>query len=734
MNGSVPDPQARPGHGAPAPTSAQGSPSEADGVAATASPLEPAERAPDPGGAATRVDWRAVARTVLLSRAIDDLEEQELVPAELVRYQFSARGHDMAQVLLGHALDHPKDAAGVYYRSRPFVLTAGLSAEEALSATMARSGAPNGGRDIGVVFSLEPRGRQMILPMSGDVGAQYTPALGWAHGIRYRSEVLGEEAWRGAIAVALGGDGSVATPGFWGSLNIAAAERLPMLFYVEDNGYAISVPSHHQTPGSNIAANLASYDGLLVLDGDGTDPALAADLIRRAVDHIRGGNGPALLRLDVPRLSGHSIQDNQAYKSAELLAYERARDPLPRLRAFLVPNVIEEAEWQAMLEEVAAEARAAAEAAAAQPHGDPATAQRYVYSESEAQIVGGTRPEGAGLAPAAGTEPNPPEPVRMNMIDALRIAMEAELRDSDRVLIFGEDVGVKGGVHGATRDMQLHFGAERVFDTALHEDAIIGRAVGLAYAGLVPVPEIQFRKYADPATEQLNDVGTIRWRTNNRFAAPMVVRIPVGFAPKTGDPWHSVSDEVVFAHSVGWQVVMPRNAEDAVGLMRTALRGDDPVYFLEHRALYFGAEARGPYPGDDYAIPFGQAATLREGDDLTVVTWGAMCYRCLAAAEALDASAHILDLRTIQPWDRAAVLESVARTGRCLIVHEDHLTAGFGAEIAAVVAEETFEHLDAPVARIGGADCPVPYSMTLMEAVVPTVERIGEAMRELLGF
>jgi 2-oxoisovalerate dehydrogenase E1 component len=302
------------------------------------------------------------------------------------------------------------------------------------------------------------------------------------------------------------------------------------------------------------------------------------------------------------------------------------------------------------------------------------------------------------------------------------------------MLIFGEDVGAKGGVHGATRDMQLHFGSDRVFDTSLTEEGIIGRAVGLAYTGLLPVPEIQFRKYADPAMEQLNDVGTIRWRTNNRFAAPMVVRIPVGFAPKTGDPWHSVSDEVVFAHSVGWHVVMPSNASDAAGLLRTALRGDDPVYFLEHRALYFGAHARAPYPGDDYAIPFGQAATLREGDELTVVTWGAMCYRCLAAADELDASVHIIDLRTIQPWDRAAVLESVARTGRCLIVHEDHLTAGFGAEIAAVVAEESFQHLDAPVARIGGADCPVPYSLTLMEAVVPTVERIARAMTDLLEF
>ncbi|MEO8083707.1 MAG: alpha-ketoacid dehydrogenase subunit beta, partial [Ardenticatenales bacterium] len=369
---------------------------------------------------------------------------------------------------------------------------------------------------------------------------------------------------------------------------------------------------------------------------------------------------------------------------------------------------------------------------------------------------GGTRPDGVGLVADWTTSPQPPEPVRINMVDAIRLALEAELSAQPRLVVFGEDVGVKGGVHGLTRDMQLKFGPARVFDTALTEEGIIGRAVGLAYTGLVPVPEIQFRKYADPATEQLNDCGTVRWRTNGRFAAPIIVRMPVGFSPATGDPWHSISGESVFAHSFGWRVVMPSNAEDAVGLLRTALRGDDPVYFLEHRALYFGAQARRPYPGDDYAIPFGVAARVRAGDALTVVTWGAMVHRCLEAAERLDGEmgggdvangpaaagggmgsdvgVDILDLRTIVPWDREAVLASVRRTGRCLIVHEDNLTAGFGGEIAAVVAQEAFDALDAPVTRIGAPDCPVPYSLALMEGVVPTVEAIGAAMRGLLAF
>lgn len=680
-------------------------------------------------------DWPAVARHVLTSRALDRIEETELVPAGLVKYQFTARGHDLAQVLLGLQLHHPRDAAGVYYRSRPFMLTQGLTPEEALAATMGRVGSPTGGRDIGVVFSLPRRQRGTVLPMSGDVGAQYTPAVGWAHAIRYHTNELGDGSWNGAIAVALGGDGSCATPGFWAGLNMAATARLPVLFFIEDNAYAISVESRFQTPGRNIAANLASYQGLFLQDGDGTAPAEASRLIAAALAHVRSGAGPALLRLSVPRLSGHSVQDNQAYKSAELLAAEQARDPLPKLREQVVPAHLSAEQWEALAAEVTAEVAAAAERAKAQPEGTAESATTFVFSDpSHPQSVGGARPEDAGLPVDFSAPVAAPEPVRLNLVDTVRLTLEAEMTRSPRVLVFGEDVGAKGGVHGATRDMQLRFGAARVFDTALTEEGIIGRAVGLAYAGLVPVPEIQFRKYADPATEQLNDCGTVRWRTNGRFAAPIVVRIPIGFSPATGDPWHSVSDESILAHNVGWQVVMPSDAEDAAGLLRTALRGDDPVYFLEHRALYFGVEARRPYPGDDYMIPFGVAALRQAGSDLTVVTWGAMVHRCLDAATEFGGAVELLDLRTIVPWDREAVLASVRKTGRCLVVHEDHLTAGFGAEIAAVVADECFTHLDAPVQRVGGADCPVPYNVTMMYGVVPTVERIRAAMGRVLAY
>ena len=323
---------------------------------------------------------------------------------------------------------------------------------------------------------------------------------------------------------------------------------------------------------------------------------------------------------------------------------------------------------------------------------------------------------------------------RINFVDAVRRTMEEELQRNPRMLVFGEDVGVKGGVHGATLDMQNHFGKERVFDTSLNEDGIIGRSVGLAYAGLLPVPEIQFRKYADPAHEQISDLGTVRWRTANRFAAPVVLRIPVGFGKKTGDPWHSVTAEAIYAHLPGWRIAYPSNAADAVGLLRTALRGDDPTFFFEHRALLDTQEGRRPYPGSDYCLPFGRAARLAEGDTLTIITWGAMTPRCLEAAGPYAGKIDILDLRTIIPWDQDATLESVQKTGKVLIVHEDTLTAGFGAEIAAVIASQAFTSLDAPIERLAMPDIPIPYNLHMMDAVLPSASAIQKKIIWLLNY
>jgi len=677
------------------------------------------------------VDWPAVARLLLISRALDQIEEQELLPAGKLRYQFSARGHELAQILLGLSLDHPHDAATVYYRSRPFMLAAGLTAEESFCGTMARLGSPNGGRDIGTVFNMPSRGRATVLPMTGDVGGQYTPAAGWAQTIRYRADTLGEADWRGAVAVAMGGDGSTATAGFWSALNMASTLALPLLFLIEDNGYAISVPSTLQFPGGDLMANLASFQGILLLDGDGTEPIEAARRIAQALAHVRAARGPALLRLRVPRLNGHSSADNQSYKDDATMAEEWERDPLRRLRALLLDRQWCEREWDDLAGQAEAGVRQALERALAQPEPDPTTSCRYMFSEDEGRT---TEDETAVIRPPSSVLRPEEARARINMVDAIRRTLEHELSANPRMVVFGEDVGHKGGVHGATRDLQRAFGAERVFDTSLSEEGIIGRAVGMALGGLLPVPEIQFRKYADPAMEQLTDCGTIRWRSNNNFAAPIVVRVPLGFSKRSGDPWHSISGEAIFAHTLGWRIAFPSNAADAAGLLRAALRGNDPVFFLEHRALLDTPDGRAAYPGDDYALPFGQAAIRQAGELLTIVCWGAMVQRCMEAAAPFGGDVEILDLRTIIPWDRAAVLKSVRKTGRCLVVHEDTWTAGFGGEIAATVAQEAFAWLDAPVTRLATPDCPVPYSAALMSSVIPTVELIRGKIEEVLRY
>ena len=680
----------------------------------------------DPRRVSADLDWLDVARLVLTSRALDQIEEEELVPAKKVLYQFSARGHDMAQVLLGLQL---KDGDGVfgYYRSRPLLLALGVPLADALGSGMGLSGGYSDGRDIGVVFNYPNPGGAHALPMCGGVGAQYTPAAGWAQAIDYKQKVLDDPS--DAISLVLGGDASCATGGFWSALTIVTTQQLPLLFYVEDNGYGISVPSQYQTPGGDIAANLSSFSGLTIFSGDGTEPLEAARLTAEAIDHVRRKRTPALLRLTVPRLEGHSYQDTQTYKSHAEMEKERSRDPLPKLKAHCESLQIGEENWAELERETSWQVQAAVAEAEARGVSSPDTVTSNVFFEGEMQQVGGLWTSGY-VAPQSTDQPRP-SGQRINMVTAIRRVLDQELNANPRVLLFGEDVGPKGGVHAVTLGLQEKFGIERVFDTSLNEEGIVGRAVGMALAGLMPVPEIQFRKYAEPATEQIHDAGTMRWRTHNRFAAPMVLRVPGGFF-KCGDPWHSMTNEVEFVHNPGWKVAVPSNAEDAVGLLRGSLRGNDPVVFFEHRAMLDDAWARRPWPGDDYVLAFGTAKKTRSGKDITIVSWGAMVPRCEAAAEG--SSADVIDLRTLQPWDREMVLESVRRTRRCLIVHEDLRTGGFGAEIAAVIADEAFLDLDAPVARVTMPDIPSPHHPKLMEWALPSVVRIRAEIERLVGF
>ncbi len=670
-------------------------------------------------------NWQQVARLVLTSRAIDEAEETTLAPQGKVTYQFSSKGHELAQVLLGLQLTHTHDAAGVYYRSRPFLLAAGLTPQEAFAADLALTGSPSEGRDVGVVYSMPPRHGVTVLPSSGDVGAQYTPVVGWAQSITYYNQQLRHQEWKGAIAVALGGDGSVATNGFWAALNIATTLKLPMLFFIEDNGYGISVPRRFQTPGENISTNLASYSNLQIFTGPGTEPKLTMNLVGKAVAYVRAGKGPALLRVEVPRLTGHTFgEDQTAYKSMRLLEKERGQDPFLAMR-----NLIGAKPWEQLEDETGVAVQGHMLDALKNAAPALGSGKQHLFSDGKysAQV-----PPKLNKPPLDFTVQPETEGPRVNMSEAIRRAMEVELEANPSLLIFGEDVGPRGGVHRVTVDLQAKFGEARVFDTSLSEEGIIGRAGGMALAGLTPLPELQFRKYADPATEQINDIGWVRWRTAGKFAAPVVIRIPVGHSKKTGDPWHSVSGEAIYAHSLGWQLAMPSNAADAVGLLRSALRGQDPTIILEHRALYDSPPSRRPYPGDGYALPFGKAAILQEGGNLTVVSWGEMLHRCLEASEPFGSQVEIIDLRTISPWDKATISASVKKTGKCLIAHEDGLTGGFGAEIAATLAQECFTFLDAPIQRAAVPDTPIPFNIPLMNSLIPTVELLRAKIDELL--
>jgi 2-oxoisovalerate dehydrogenase E1 component len=424
----------------------------------------------------------------------------------------------------------------------------------------------------------------------------------------------------------------------------------------------------------------------------------------------------------VPRLCSHSGPDNQkGYRTDREIAEDAKRDPLPKLKRFVTAGRVTADEWRSIEEDVKRDVQAGLTAARARPAPDPARVKRYLYheprQEGDPTPVGGL--SDADLESLGGSDAKRESGEPLRLAEAVRRTLKRELKVNPKVLVFGEDVGRKGGVHLVTEGLQREFGEARVFDTSLSEEGIIGRAVGMAIAGLMPVAEIQFRKYADPAHEQLNNTGSMRWRTANRFAAPIVVRMPGGFGKDVGDPWHSLSNEVQWAHMYGWQVAYPSNSADAVGLLRRAMRGRNPTIFFEHRSLLMTSDGSAPWPGDDYVVPFGEGVTV--------------LHRALPAAMRFGERVEVIDLRSIAPWDRTRVLESVRKTGRCLIVHEDNITAGFGAEIAATVAREVFWHLDAPIDRLAVEDVPMPYHPALLDAVLPDEDRIATRIDALLA-
>ena len=662
-----------------------------------------------------------ILELMLISREIDLLEESELYPRR-VPYQFSAKGHELSQVLLGSHLNHPRDGICTYYRGRALSLCLGVSVEQLFKASLAKQDSFSAGRDIGVIANRRSTGGATILPAAGDVGAQYTPACGWGESIKYYENVIGDPSYKNAISVAHGGDGSVASNGFWAALNIATTRSLPMIFFIEDNGFAISVPSDRQVPGGNIAKNLSSYGNLELIDADGTEFQQAAPAIEKAVAYARNQRRPVLIRLSVCRLSGHSGQDSQSYKSEQTKIEEKLKDPIVKMKNYLG---LSDLDFEALREKVRQKVidGLALANSSSEPVAD--TLSQHLFAENSTTDSAASKHSIETVANSSNR--------RVNMVDAIRETLAIEMETNSRMLLLGEDIGTKGGVHTATMGLREAFGNQRVIDTSLSEEGIIGTSVGLALSGLRPVPEIQFRKYADAATEQLVNCGTIRWRTNGSFSAPLVVRMPIGVSRKVGDPWHSVSGESIWAHQVGWQIAIPSNVADATGLLRTALRGGNPVFFFEHRALLDAESARGEYPGDSYTLPFGKGKIVNKGSKATIVAWGMMVERCVEAIARGKFDIELIDLRTIQPWDKELVFESLQETGRLLLVHEDNMTSGFGAEIAACVVQEAFYLLDAPVMRLAVEDTPIPYNQVLTSVAVPGVDSIVEKIELLLS-
>jgi 2-oxoisovalerate dehydrogenase E1 component len=499
-----------------------------------------------------------------------------------------------------------------------------------------------------------------------------------------------------------------------------------VLFFVQDNKYAISVPSHDQTAGGTAFKIASGYDGLARMRVDGTDFFATASAAKAAISHIRSGRGPVCLVADVVRLLPHSSSDDHAkYRTSEELQQDKLVDPISRMERRLVEGGI-------LTEESIAEVRADVAKtvdddtkwAIEQADPDPSTALDHVYYDGPTTLefeVGG-----------------PPSGAPTVMVDAINHALIEEMERNPRGIVYGEDVaGAKGGVFTATRSLTKLFGDDRCFNSPLAEASIVGTAVGLAGAGWKPVIEIQFADYIWPAMQQLrNQVAPFRYRSNNDWSCPMVIRVPCG-GYIHGGLCHSQNIEAFFGHTPGFVVVMPSNAADAKGMLKTAIRGHDPVIFLEHKALYRAASARSPEPGADYLVPFGRAHVAREGTDLTIVTYGIMVHKSMAAARALEkegASVEVIDIRSIYPLDSATILDSVRKTGRALVVYEDHEFGGFGAEIAAQIADKTFESLDAPVRRLAGAYSPIPFADSLERAVLPQDAHVLEAAREVLGW
>lgn len=672
-------------------------------------------------------------RLMYTSRRIDDREIQ-LKNQNKIFFQVSAAGHEAVQVAAGMAMEPGYDWFNLYYRDRGIALALGITPTQMfLQAVGAGDDSMSGGRQMPSHWSSKELN---IVSGSSPTGSQYLHAVGCAHGTRYLKQNPDE------VTLASSGEGATSEGEFWEAVNLACLHRYPVVFLIQDNGYAISVPVEYQTPGGSISKLLAGFPGLLRLEVDGLDFRASYRTMAEAVAHCREGLGPVLVHAKVIRPYSHSLSDDErAYKSAAEREREAASDPIERLRRELVEEgLFDEATVRGVMAEVDREVQAAADYALAQPTPPMSRVYENLYSPV-VDITG----EGFAVAPEFRGEPR-------TMVDTINQTLAEEMRRDGRILVFGEDVADcshderlgevkgKGGVFKTTLGLQREFGSGRVFNTPIAEAGIVGRAVGLALRGLKPVGEIQFFDYIWPAMMQIRDeMANLRWRSNGAWGAAAVIRVPIGGYLTGGAVYHSQCGESIFTHIPGLRVVFPSNALDACGLLRTALRADDPVLFLEHKKLYRETYNRSPHPGENFTIPFGKANTVKTGQHLTILCYGALVKKSLDAAQALERrnptrTVEVIDLRSLAPYDWTAIAESVRRTSRVLIAHEDVLSWGFGAEIAARIADELFSDLDAPVGRVAAKDTWVAYHPSLEDAILPQVEDLVREGERLLAY